>query len=140
MILNDTRHGVSPRITSLTLRQRNLNRDRACDDQPRHVSSNDVVSTLWFLITGALLVSMALAGSVLKRLPLTASMFYLGAGALLGPWGIDLLRVDALRDARVVERLTEIVVIVSLFTAGLKLRLPAADRRCGRRSCWPSRR
>jgi NhaP-type Na+/H+ or K+/H+ antiporter len=85
--------------------------------------------TVWFVITGALLISMALAGTVLKRLPLTASMFYLAAGALLGPWGVGLLSVDALADASALERLTEISVIISLFTAGLKLRLPASDRR-----------
>jgi sodium/hydrogen antiporter len=72
---------------------------------------------------------MALAGTVLKRLPLTASMFYLAAGALLGPWGAGLLHVDAVDDASGLERVTEIAVIISLFTAGLKLRLPASDRR-----------
>ena len=87
------------------------------------------MSTVWFVITGALLIGMALAGTVLKRLPLTASMFYLTAGALLGPWGAGLLHVNALDDASVLERLTEIAVIISLFTAGLKLRLPASDRR-----------
>ena len=87
------------------------------------------MSTVWFVITGALLIGMALAGTVLKRLPLTASMFYLAAGALLGPWGTGLLHVDAVDDASGLERLTEIAVIISLFTAGLKLRLPVSDRR-----------
>jgi len=87
------------------------------------------MSTVWFLIAGALLVGMALAGSVLKRLPLTASMFYLGTGALLGPWGAALLNLDPVADARFLEHLTEIAVIVSLFTAGLKLRLPVSDAR-----------
>jgi NhaP-type Na+/H+ or K+/H+ antiporter len=85
--------------------------------------------TIWFVITGVLLIGMALAGTVLKRLPLTASMFYLAAGALLGPWGAGLLHVDAVGDASGLERVTEIAVIISLFTAGLKLRLPASDRR-----------
>ena len=87
------------------------------------------MSTVWFVVTGSLLIGMALAGSVLKRLPLTAAMFYLTAGALLGPWGVGLLRIDALDDASGLERLTEIAVIISLFTAGLKLRLPVSDRR-----------
>ncbi|HUF23393.1 MAG TPA: sodium:proton antiporter [Vicinamibacterales bacterium] len=85
--------------------------------------------TVWFVITGALLIGMALAGSVLKRLPLTASMFYLAAGACLGPWGAGLLDVDAVGDAAMLELLTEIAIIISLFTAGLKLRLPVSDRR-----------
>jgi sodium/hydrogen antiporter len=87
------------------------------------------MSNVWFVIVGILLIGMALAGSVLKRLPLTAAMFYLAAGALLGPWGLGLLRVDALEDRSILERLTEIAIIISLFTAGLKLRLPLSDRR-----------
>ena len=84
---------------------------------------------VWFLVVGAVLVAMALASTVLKRLPLTASMFYLAVGAALGPFGFGLLRLDTIDDAVVLERLTEIAVIVSLFTAGLKLRLPLRDRR-----------
>jgi len=87
------------------------------------------MSTVWFVIAGVLLIGMALAGTVLKRLPLTASMFYLAAGALLGPWGAGLLHFDAVDDTARLERLAEIAVIVSLFTAGLKLRLPISDRR-----------
>ena len=87
------------------------------------------MSTVWFVVAGALLIGMALAGTVLKRLPLSAAMFYLAAGGLLGPWGVGLLRVDALDHAAGLERLTEIAVIISLFTAGLKLRLPTSDRR-----------
>ncbi len=87
------------------------------------------MAAVWFLITGALLIGFALAGTVLKRLPLTPSMFYLAAGAWLGPWGVGLLHVDALDDTAMLERLTEVAVIISLFTAGLKLRLPWSDRR-----------
>ena len=85
--------------------------------------------TVWFAVAGVLLIGMALAGTVLKRLPLSAAMFYLAAGALLGPWGVRLLVVDAVEDATILERITEIAVLISLFTAGLKLRLPASDRR-----------
>jgi NhaP-type Na+/H+ or K+/H+ antiporter len=85
--------------------------------------------TTWFVIAGALLISMALTASLLRRAPLTASMFYLAAGAGLGPLGAGLLQLDAVEDASVLERLTEVVVIISLFTAGLKLRLPLNDRR-----------
>jgi sodium/hydrogen antiporter len=85
--------------------------------------------TIWFIVAGALLVGVALAGSTLQRAPLTGSMFYLAAGAALGPWGAGLLRIDPVADASALERLTEIAVIISLFTAGLKLRLPTSDRR-----------
>ena len=85
--------------------------------------------TVWFIVAGVLLIGMALAGSALKRAPLTASMFYLATGAALGPWGAGLLQMDAVEDASTLERVTEIAVIISLFTAGLKLRLPGSDRR-----------
>ena len=85
--------------------------------------------TVWFLLAGALLIGVALTGTVLKRLPLTVAMFYLGVGACLGPWGADLIAFDALGDATVLERTSEVAVIISLFTAGLKLRLPRSDPR-----------
>ena len=47
------------------------------------------MATVWFLITGALLIGFALAGTVLKRLPVTPAIFYLAAGAWLGPWGFQ---------------------------------------------------
>jgi sodium/hydrogen antiporter len=88
-----------------------------------------VTFSLWYLIVGVLLVLMALTSSVLKRLPLTAAMFYLAAGLLLGPGAAGLLRIDVIRDAHLLERFTEVAVVISLFSAGLKLRLPLRDRR-----------
>lgn len=85
--------------------------------------------TFWFIVVGALLIGMALSASVLKRLPLTTSMFYLAAGVALGPAGGGFFDVHPVKDADLVEHITEIAVIVSLFTAGLKLRLPLRDGR-----------
>jgi sodium/hydrogen antiporter len=87
------------------------------------------LTQLWFIAVGALLISVALASSYLKRLPLSTSMLYLGAGIALGPAGAGMLRLDTVANARLLEILTEIAVIVSLFTAGLKLRLPLSDPR-----------
>lgn len=86
-------------------------------------------STLWFLAAGLLLVFMALAGSVLKRLPMSASMFYVAAGVGPGPLGLGLLTVGPVEHAAVLERVTEVVVLVLLFVAGLKLRVRPSDRR-----------
>jgi NhaP-type Na+/H+ or K+/H+ antiporter len=85
--------------------------------------------SIWFVVAGALFISMALAGSMIARLPLTPAMLYLGIGMLLGPQVSGLVRADALTHAPVLERMAEIAVIVSLFTAGLKLRVPVLDRR-----------
>lgn len=88
----------------------------------------------WFLAAGALLVLMARPGSVLKRLPLSASVLYLLAGVGVGPLGWGLLRLGAVRDATLLEVAFEVAVLVSLFTAGLKIRPPLSDRR------WRARR
>lgn len=83
----------------------------------------------WYLFAGVLLVVMALAGTLLARLPLSAAMLYLAAGYAIGPAGAGLLDIDLKRDARLLERVTEVAVIVCLFAAGLKLRArPAAAR------------
>jgi NhaP-type Na+/H+ or K+/H+ antiporter len=84
---------------------------------------------IWFIVAGLLFISMALAGSAISRLPLTTAMLYLGVGVLLGPYAAGLLRLDLITHASALERVTEIAVIVSLFTAGLKLRVPVLDRR-----------
>lgn len=85
------------------------------------------VYTSWYLVVGAVFILMALSGTVLRRLPLSTSMLYLGAGVLIGPLGLDLAVFDPAEEAGIVERITEAAVIVSLFTAGLKLRVPLRD-------------
>jgi len=82
----------------------------------------------WFLAAGVVLIAMALAGSVLRRLPLSSAMIYLAAGAALGPIGLGMIILDPVGGAGLLELVSEIAVIVSLFTAGLKLRLPISDR------------
>lgn len=76
---------------------------------------------IWFLVVGAILVSMALVGSVVKRLPFTPAILYLGFGYALGAWGTGLHPVI---DAGLLRALTEIGVSISLFAVGLKLRAP----------------
>ena len=84
---------------------------------------------IWAVIAGVLLILMALSGTVLERLPLSTSMLYLMAGLAVSPWGLDLLSPDPRRHTVLLERLTEVVVLVSLFTAGLKLSPGLDDRR-----------
>jgi len=78
----------------------------------------------WFLAIGIILLLLALTSSVLSRLPLSSSVVCLLFGILIGPMGFGLLDLELIRDAALIERLTEIAVIVSLFAAGLQLRLP----------------
>src|SRR5688500_14481303 len=79
------------------------------------------------VLIGALLIVMGLSGSVLKRLPLSTALLYLGVGIVLGPECAGLIRIDLVRHAAWLERITEFAVLISLFTAGLKLRLEVTD-------------
>jgi sodium/hydrogen antiporter len=85
--------------------------------------------TLACLIIGILLIAKTLAGSFISRLPVSAAMVYLVAGIALGPSGFGLWRLDVLHDGILLERLTEVAVLISLFTAGMKMDLPFRDVR-----------
>ncbi|MDB5941575.1 MAG: putative Na+/H+ and antiporter, NhaP type [Ramlibacter sp.] len=84
---------------------------------------------IWSLIVGVLLIVLALSGSVLARLPLSTAMLYLLVGIAVSPWGFELLRADVSRHSKLLETLTEVVVLISLFSAGLKLSSGLRDRR-----------
>lgn len=79
---------------------------------------------VWALLIGALSIVMALSGSLLKRLPLSPAMFYLAVGAALGPAGFGTLELDPIAHARVLEHVTEVAVLLSLFSVGMKLGRP----------------
>ena len=81
-----------------------------------------------YVIIGTLLVVMALSMSFLKRLPLTTSLLYLAVGILLGPLFLGLIQLDPIEHSSLLEAFTEVAVIISLFTAGLKLRLPLSEK------------
>ena len=85
--------------------------------------------TLSFIVVGVLLIVMTMGSSFIARLPLSAAMLYLMVGVGIGPDGLGLLTLDPLKDAKLLERLTEIAVLISLFTAGMKLEMPLRDRR-----------
>ena len=76
-----------------------------------------------------LLVFLALSGSVLSRLPLSTAMLYLMVGLVVSPVGFGWIAPDPREHKVLLERLTEIVVLISLFTAGLKLNPRLRDRR-----------
>jgi sodium/hydrogen antiporter len=84
---------------------------------------------IWAVVLGLLLITMAMTGALLKRLPVSPSMLYLAAGAALGPAGIALLHLDPINDSTVLEHVTEAAVLISLFVTGLKLSAPLSDIR-----------
>lgn len=85
--------------------------------------------TLVCIVAGGLLIAMTLGGSFIARLPLSSAMLYLGAGVAVSPLGLGLLKLDALKNALLLERLTEVAVLISLFTAGMKLEFRWKDGR-----------
>lgn len=84
--------------------------------------------TTWCLVIGLLLIGMGLTDTVRRDLPFSASALYLLAGWLMGPEVGGLLRLDLFDDARLLEVVTEVAVLISLFAVGLRLRVRLTDR------------
>ena len=84
---------------------------------------------LWLTLGCTLLVVMALGGSLLSRMPVSTSMIYLLVGLAVGPLGLALAAPDPLDNTHLLEHLTEVIVLLSLFTAGLKMSVGLRDRR-----------
>ena len=84
---------------------------------------------IWVTVGGALLVLMALSGTLFARLPLSSAMLYLGIGVALSPVWLGVVDLRLLRSATMLEHLSEVVVLISLFTSGLKLNVGLQDRR-----------
>jgi len=87
----------------------------------------DVAS--WSAVAGILLLVMALSDSVLARLPLSTSMLYIAVGVAISPLWLDWVHVALATDAPGLERIAEIVVLLSLFGSGLKMSVGLRDGR-----------
>ncbi len=83
-----------------------------------------MTSAQWFLLVGALLMVMGLTFTVLKRAPITAAIIYLLVGLMVGPTGLNLFHFNPLKESALLETLTELVVLISLFSAGVKMPVP----------------
>src|SRR5688572_815445 len=81
---------------------------------------------------------MALWHPVVQRLPITTSLVYLLIGVALGPLWLNVLHVDPMLHSTWLLRATEVSVIVSLFTVGMKLRLPLYSPRLRPALCLAS--
>ena len=83
----------------------------------------------WCAVAGALFLGVALTRNLLRGWPITTASIYLGLGLLLGPLVLNKLHFEPFKHTELLERVTEVAVIISLFSAGLKLRLPFQDGR-----------
>ena len=84
---------------------------------------------LWLAMGGMLLLFMALSGTLLSRMPVSTSMLYLLAGLAAGPLGFAMAAPALPANATLLEHLTEVIVLLSLFTSGMKMSLGWHDRR-----------
>jgi len=74
------------------------------------------------LVIGILLLMVTLGSGWIARLPLSYAIIYLIVGISLGRYGFKLIELRP--NAEFLERLTEFVVIVSVFGCGLKMNRP----------------
>ncbi len=78
----------------------------------------------WFALVGALLLLMGLTSSLLQRSALTAAIIYLVVGVLLGPTVFNWYHFNPLAESSLLELLAEVAVLISLFSAGVKMPVP----------------
>jgi sodium/hydrogen antiporter len=83
----------------------------------------------WSTFAGVLLIVMALSGSLLARLPLSTAMLYLAVGAAASPLWLSWSTIGLQSDVQMIEWLAEVVVLLSLFTSGLKMSTGLSDGR-----------
>jgi sodium/hydrogen antiporter len=77
---------------------------------------------LILFVIGLLLLVVTLGSGWIERLPLSYALIYLLVGIFLGQYGFGLIKLRP--DAEFLQRLTEFVVIVSVFSCGLKMNRP----------------
>lgn len=67
---------------------------------------------------------MGLSPSLIKRVPLTSAIVYLAVGLVAGPTLLNAYHFNPLKQSALLETLTEVAVLVSLFAAGVKMPVP----------------
>lgn len=78
----------------------------------------------WFLLIGILILAIGLTSNKIKTLPVTPSIIYLLVGLILGPTVFGLFDFKPFEKSAFLELLTEIAVLISLFSVGVKMPYP----------------
>lgn len=76
---------------------------------------------VWSLIIGSVFLLAALGKGPFSRLPISLPAIYLLIGVAISDAGLGLISLDLVEDAKLIETLTEIGVLISLLTVGLRL-------------------
>jgi sodium/hydrogen antiporter len=77
---------------------------------------------LSLFVIGLLLLGVTLGSGWIKHLPFSYALIYLIVGISLGSYGFSLVNIRP--ETQFLEKLTELVVIVSVFGCGLKMNRP----------------
>ncbi|WP_236617128.1 cation:proton antiporter [Litchfieldella anticariensis] len=72
---------------------------------------------------------MGFTFSYFARVPATSAIVYLLIGFIFGPMGFDLFHFNALKESAILELLTEVAVLISLYCAGVKMPAPVTFKR-----------
>ena len=88
-----------------------------------------MTTTYWFILIGCLMLARGLTATTISRLPFTSAIVYLCVGLLLGPVVLSIFNFDPVEQSHLLETLTEIAVLVSLFSAGVKMPVPITLQR-----------
>ncbi len=78
----------------------------------------------WFLLIGGMLLTIGLTSPYIKRLPVTSAIIYLAVGLVVGPTVLNAFHFNPLKESALLEVLTEVAVLISLFAAGVKMPVP----------------
>ena len=76
---------------------------------------------LFLLVCGIAFLFGALFPIIFKRTPISLPMLQVGFGLLMGYWWTSLSFLNPIDNGLIIEKLTEIVVLVSLVGAGIKI-------------------
>lgn len=83
----------------------------------------------WFMLIGSLFLAMAFTSDLIRRLPVTNSIVYLVVGIIVGPTVFQAIHFNPLTQSILLQRVTELAVLLSLFTAGVKMPVPVTVAR-----------
>ncbi|PFG11483.1 cation:proton antiporter [Marinobacter sp. LV10MA510-1] len=83
-----------------------------------------MTTATWFILVGSLLLAVGFTASYINTIPVTSAIVYLVIGAVIGPMGFGLFHFNPLEESALMELLTEIAVLISLYCAGAKMPVP----------------
>lgn len=81
-------------------------------------------SPSWYLVIGLVMLVIGLMSKTVPRAPVTNPMVFLLVGVVAGPMVLQTYHFNPLQQSNVLQTVTEVAVLLSLFTAGVKMPVP----------------